>query len=85
MKHIKLYENFDEDIHKENETKNYMFFQNLAIIRDAAIAILAMEKIQVDSILDDGHAWATDHVATSKDDMEEVASFLKNYKEKLDN
>lgn len=85
MKHIKLYENFEDDVHKDNELKNYMFFQNLMTIRDAADAILAMDKEVVDSILEDGHAWASDHIATSKDDVEEVAGFLKNYTEKLDN
>jgi hypothetical protein len=68
-----------------SKLKNYMFFQNLIIIRDAAQDILAMDRQYVDSILDNGHGWATDHVSTSKDDIEEVAGFLKNYSEKLDN
>ena len=41
--------------------------------------ILDMDKNQVDQILSDGHAWAVDHVATSKDDMEEVYGFLKTH------
>ena len=31
-----------------------------------------MDKNEVDKILSDGHGWATDHIATSKDDVEEV-------------
>jgi hypothetical protein len=29
----------------------------------------------VDMILSDGHDWANDHIATSKDDVEEVKNF----------
>ena len=32
----------------------------------------------VDMILSNGHDWASDHIATSKDDIEEVYNFLKN-------
>jgi hypothetical protein len=28
--------------------------------------------------LDDGHDWASDHIATSKDDVEEVNQWLKS-------
>jgi hypothetical protein len=60
------------------ENKNYMFFQNLKTIRDAADAILGMDENMVDMILSNGHDWASDHIATSKDDVEEVYNFLKN-------
>jgi hypothetical protein len=60
------------------ENKNYMFFQNLKTIRDAADAILGMNENMVDMILLNGHDWASDHIATSKDDVEEVYNFLKN-------
>jgi hypothetical protein len=36
-----------------------------------------MDKLMVDRILQDGHDWASDHISTSKDDIEEVANFLK--------
>jgi hypothetical protein len=61
-----------------SENKNYMFFQNLKTIRDAADAILNMNESMVDMILSNGHDWASDHIATSKDDVEEVYNFLKN-------
>ncbi len=73
------------DIKDDKGLKNYMFFSNLKTIRDAADMILTMDKQYIDSILDDGHAWASDHIATSKDDVEEVANWIKNYSEKLDN
>lgn len=69
-----------ERIEEAGNTKNYMFFSNLKTIRDAADALLAMDKQYVESIIENGHGWATDHIATSKDDIEEVAGFFKNYK-----
>jgi len=39
---------------------------------------MAMDEERVDKILSNGHDWASDHIATSKDDMEEVYNFLKN-------
>ena len=55
---------------------NYMFFQNLKTIRDAVDEMLALDPSMVDMILSDGHDWANDHIATSKDDVEEVKNFL---------
>jgi len=37
-----------------------------------------MDHSMVDSTLTDGHGWAVDHIATSKDDVEEVYGFLKS-------
>jgi hypothetical protein len=62
----------------ENGTENYMFFGNLETIKRHAEMILALNPMQVDSILKDGHSWAVDHIATSKDDIEEVCNFLQN-------
>ena len=59
---------------------NYMFFQNLKTIRDAADEMLALDPSMVDMILSDGHDWANDHIATSKDDVEEVKNFLTSKK-----
>ena len=55
---------------------NYMFFQNLKTIRDAVDEMLSLDPAMVDMILSDGHDWANDHIATSKDDVEEVKNFL---------
>jgi len=64
----------DED---SKETENYMFFANLSNIKRMCEEILEMEPSMVDSILKNGHGWAVDHIATSKDDVEEVFNFLK--------
>jgi hypothetical protein len=66
------------NLSENRELNNYMFFQNVKTIRDAADAILNMNEGMVDMILSNGHDWASDHIATSKDDVEEVYNFLKN-------
>lgn len=63
--------------HQENE--NYMFFANIENIHRMCEEILAMDKNSIDKVLSDGHGWATDHIATSKDDVEEVYNFLKTH------
>jgi hypothetical protein len=65
-----------EDVAINEEVGNYMFFQNLKQIKENVERILALNENEVDTILSDGHAWAIDHVTTSKDDMEEVTNFL---------
>ena len=62
---------------KEN-VEHYMFFENLKIIKAAVDEMLEMDEAMVDQILSDGHNWAEDHMATSKDDVEEVFNFLKS-------
>jgi hypothetical protein len=53
-----------------------MFFENLKIIKKAVDEMLELDKQMVDDILSHGHDWAEDHIATSKDDVEEVYNFL---------
>jgi hypothetical protein len=57
---------------------NYMFFGNLKIIKKYVDAMLEMDADKVQQILSDGHDWAADHIATSKDDVQEVGDFLMN-------
>ena len=69
----KLHEMVEEN---HNELQNYMFFNNLKTIHDAITELMQMDPAQVDQLLSDGHNWATDHLATSADDIEEVYHFL---------
>ena len=66
---------------KENcgETNNYMFFGNLKTIKRLVDEMLEMDEAKVDAMLSDGHNWAVDHIATSKDDVEEVFNFLAGH------
>jgi hypothetical protein len=63
---------------KKQELDSYMFFGNLQIIKRSVDALMQMSPEQVDAILNDGHDWAADHIATSKDDIQEVADFFIN-------
>ena len=67
---------------KENsaEQQNYMFFQNLKTIKQMVDELLKLDEKMVDAILSNGHDWAEDHIATSKDDIEEVHNFLMTKK-----
>ena len=56
----------------------YMFFSNLQTIIRCSNMLLEMNPEQLDRILNEGHDWASDHIATSKDDIEEVANFFIN-------
>lgn len=61
------------------EQQNYMFFGNLKTIKRLVDEMLEMDEPEVDRILSDGHNWALDHIATSKDDVEEVFNFLAGH------
>jgi len=63
---------------RPNDTKNYMFFQNLKEIKENIDTLLSMDETMIDNILSDNHGWALEHIATAKDDIEEVTSFLKH-------
>lgn len=65
----------------EGETQNYMFFGNLKTIKRLVDEMLEMDEAEVDAMLTNGHNWALDHIATSKDDVEEVFNFLAGEKE----
>ena len=71
----------DQTAHHGEELKNYMFFQNLKTIKNAIEELINMDPKKVDAILDMGHGWALDHIATSVDDVEEVYHFLANREE----
>lgn len=66
----------DQDQQDQGEPKNYMFFSNLKIIKEKVDAMLAMDIHQVDQMITDGHDWASDHISTSRDDVEEVYNWL---------
>lgn len=63
---------------EHQETQNYMFFGNLQTIKRLVDKLLEMDESKLDEILKE-HNWALDHVATSKDDIEEVFNFLAGH------
>ena len=63
--------------HHSNEEKNYMFFKNLHTMKKCIEEIMAMDKEQVDEMIERGHDWASDHISSSKDDLQEVCDWLR--------
>jgi len=63
----------------EGGPQNYMFFGNLKTIKRLVDEMLEMDEAEVDAMLTNGHNWALDHIATSKDDVEEVFNFLAGH------
>jgi hypothetical protein len=79
MGNIKSFELYNNLITEGEEAKNYMFFGNLKTIKRLVDELLSMDESELDKILDE-HNWALDHVATSKDDIEEVFNFFAGKK-----
>ena len=74
--------NLEIDQESHHDLNHYMFFGNLETIKRYVDAMLEMDPVTVNELLDNGHDWAADHIATSKDDIEEVANFLMNEMQK---
>jgi hypothetical protein len=68
---------------EHQETQNYMFFGNLQTMKRLIDEMLEMDESKIDEILKE-HNWALDHIATSKDDVEEVFNFLAGHDEPSD-
>lgn len=66
-----------EDEEKE-KTDRYMFISNLKQMCRQAELILKQDVEQIESLLDDGHDWAQDHVAVAKENLDQVFDFLMN-------
>ena len=62
----------------EQRNDRYMFFSNLEQIRRQCGLLLDLDKEMVESILDNGHDWAQDHIAEAKNNMDQVFDFLMN-------
>jgi len=72
--------NIDNLIRKviKEQSDRYMFFSNLEQMRRQCDLLLDLERDMVDSILDNGHDWAQDHIAESKNNLDQVFDFLMN-------
>jgi hypothetical protein len=72
--------NLDSKIKKilKEQSDRYMFFSNLEQMRRQCDLLLELERDMVDSILDNGHDWAQDHIAESKNNLDQVFDFLMN-------
>ena len=62
----------------EKHTSRYMFFSNLEQMRRQCDMLLDMDQDEIESILENGHDWAQDHISEAKNNMDQVFDFLKN-------
>jgi len=62
----------------EQESSRYMFFSNLEQMKRQCEILLDMDEEEISSILENGHDWAQDHIAESKNNMDQVFDFLMN-------
>jgi hypothetical protein len=87
-KKIKLTEgdlvNLIKKVLNEDRTDRYMFFSNLQQMKRQCEMLLELDQNMVESILDDGHDWAQDHIAEAKNNMDQVFDFLMNETKKDD-
>ena len=69
-------------LREEKESSRYMFFSNLEQMKRQCEILLDMDQDMVESILDNGHDWAQDHISESKNNMDQVFDFLMNETER---
>jgi hypothetical protein len=62
----------------EQENDRYMFFSNLEQIKRQCDLLLELNEDEVQQILENGHDWAQDHIATAKESIDQVFDFLMN-------
>ena len=77
MKNNEL-QNLIKKVLEEQTSDRYMFFSNLEQIRRQCDILLSENRDEIDSILDNGHDWAQDHIAEAKNNMDQVFDFLMN-------
>jgi len=60
------------------KNERYMFFSNLQQMRRQCDLLLDLDEQMVESILDNGHDWAQDHIAEAKNNLDQVFDFMMN-------
>ena len=63
---------------KEEENNRYMFFSNLEQIKNQVEELMSLNEDEINQILENGHDWAQDHIATAKESIDQVYDFLIN-------
>ena len=63
---------------KDNRSSRYMFFSNLEQMKRQCELLLDLDQDSIESILEQGHDWAQDHIAEAKNNMDQVFDFLMN-------
>jgi len=68
------------DSSDDEETSNYMFFQNMETISRHLAELASLDPEMIDNALCNGHDWAEDHMAVAKENIGQVAHFFLNMK-----
>ena len=66
-----------KETHEERSSR-YMFFSNLEQMRRQCDLLLDLDHGMIESILENGHDWAQDHISEAKNNMDQVFDFLMN-------
>ena len=69
---------------QEELSSRYMFFSNLEQMKRQCEMLLDLDHEMVESILENGHDWAQDHISEAKNNMDQVFDFLMNESKKDD-
>jgi len=67
---------------EEHMSSRYMFFSNLQQMRRQCDLLLDLDQEMVESILENGHDWAQDHISEAKNNMDQVFDFIMNESKK---
>ena len=67
-----------------NNTR-YMFFQNLEQMKRQCEILLEMDESSIESLLNNGHDWADDHISEAKNNMDQVFDFIMNEMDNTNN
>ena len=79
MKTLQNIYSFEEYINENKiseEVENYMFFQNLEIMKKNIEMLMSLDPNKVDSTLQNGHDWASDHITVAAENIDQVTKFL---------
>ena len=69
-------------LREEHESSRYMFFSNIEQMKRQCEILLDMDHNEIESILENGHDWAQDHISEAKNNMDQVFDFLMNETER---
>jgi hypothetical protein len=69
---------------QEELSSRYMFFSNLEQMKRQCEMLLDLDHEMVESILENGHDWAQDHISEAKNNMDQVFDFIMNESKKDD-
>lgn len=61
-----------------SKSNNYMFYSNLKQMHRQCEILLNKDEMKINSILENGHDWAEDHISEAKNNMDQVFDFMMN-------